>query len=137
MTAFVLDASIAISWCFAAQASPATDVLLARVRTDNAIVPALWWWEVSNVMTMAVRRNRISLNEAVARFSLLAALPISIDQEAQARAWRETFLMAEAHALTAYDAAYLELALRLGLELATRDADLARAASAVGVTVLP
>jgi predicted nucleic acid-binding protein len=137
MTAFVLDCSIAVSWCFEDEAAPATDALLERVRDHGAIVPSLWHWEIANVLTVAVRRNRITASDESARLSLLATLPIATDSEGVARAWRETLLLAQTHALTVYDASYLELAVRLGADLATKDASLARVAKAVGVTVVP
>ena len=137
MTGFVLDCSIAASWCFKDQATPQTDRLLDRARRDGAAVPALWSWEVANILTIALRRARITPSEANACLWLFALLPISIDAGSHARAWRETFQIAQAHKLTAYDAAYLELALRLNWELATRDAALIRAAGTLGVTVLP
>lgn len=126
-----------MTWCFQDEASPTTDALLDRLKHDRAVAPALWRWEVSNVLAMAVRRNRITLAEATTKLRHLDALPIQIDDEAQGQAWRSTLQLADAHALTVYDAAYLELALRLGLELATRDADLMRAAASLGVAVIP
>ena len=137
MSALVLDCSIAAAWCFEDEASAATDALMERVRDEGALVPALWHWEIANVLTSAVRRKRISAGDAVARLTLLSALPIATDGDAVSRAWRETFLLAQAHALTAYDAAYLELALRTGFDLASKDIDLLNAARAVGVKVVP
>ena len=137
MTALVLDASIAAAWCFADEAAPSTDALFDRVRDEGAIVPALWHWEVANVFATAVRRGRISEPDAKAQLASLSVLPITADADATARAWRETLALAHAHALTAYDAAYLELASRLGLPLATKDGDLHTAAPKIGVKVLP
>lgn len=137
MSALVLDCSVAIAWCFEDEASDAGDTLLERVRDDGALVPALWFWEVANVLTLAARRGRIGSGDVAARLALLTALPIRIDNEGVARAWRETALLAQAEALTVYDAAYLELALRLGAPLATLDAELQQAAVRVGVRVLP
>jgi predicted nucleic acid-binding protein len=137
MTGLVLDCSIAAAWCFEDEASPAVDALLQRVRDEGALVPALWHWEVANVLTMAARRKRIGAADASARLSLLSALPIATDPEAPSRAWRETFVLAQTHALTAYDAAYLELAQRERLDLATKDADLIKAAHACSVKIVP
>jgi predicted nucleic acid-binding protein len=133
----VLDCSVAVSWCFEDEASPATDDLLDRVRDEGAIVPALWRWEVANVLLVGVRRGRLSAGDASARLSLIDTLSIAQDADASEKAWRETFLLAQTHALSAYDAAYLELALRLGADLATKDADLRRAATGLGVKVVP
>lgn len=110
---------------------------LERVRDDGAFVPALWIWEVANVLALAARRGRIGGGDVAARLALMTALPIRVDDEGVARAWRETALLAQAETLTVYDAAYLELALRLGADLATLDTELRRAAGRVGVRVLP
>lgn len=129
----VIDASAAACWLFKDEATPATDALLARVRSAGGVVPALWKWEMANLLTAGVRRARITVADAAGHLADLALLPITIDTEAPNRAWRETFLLAQAHNLTAYDAAYLELAQRTGLELASKDADLLAAASALGM----
>lgn len=137
MSGLVLDCSVAISWCFEDEAAAETDALLHRVRDEGASVPALWRWEVANVLLTAMRRGRITAGEAHARLTLLGALPIATDAEGPSRAWREALLLAQTHGLTAYDAAYLELALRLNVPLATKDADLMRAASAMGLQAIP
>lgn len=133
----VLDASIAAAWCFADEADAYTDSLLDRVRDEGAMVPALWHWEVANIFATAVRRNRIGVPDAKAQLALLSVLPIATDPDSAARAWRECLALAHAHRLTAYDAAYLELASRLGLDLATKDSDLHTAARTLGVKVIP
>ncbi|MGD9816881.1 MAG: type II toxin-antitoxin system VapC family toxin [Hyphomonadaceae bacterium] len=129
----VIDASVAACWIFNDEATPATDDLLARVRDTGGVVPALWNWEMANLLIAGIRRARISRADAAGHLSDLALLPIAIDAESSARAGRETFLLAQAHNLTAYDAAYLELAQRTGLDLASKDAELRMAATAVGV----
>ncbi len=129
----VIDASAAASWIFKDEATPVTDALLARVRNTGGIVPALWTWEMANLLIAGIRRARISVADASGHLSDLALLPIIIDAESSARAGRETFLLAQAHNLTAYDAAYLELAQRTGLELASKDAELCAAAASLGV----
>jgi predicted nucleic acid-binding protein len=137
VNALVLDCSLAMAWCFEDEASAAADAILERVRDDGALVPALWAWEVANVLTLAARRGRIGGGDVAARLALMTALPIRVDDEGVARAWRETALLAQAETLTVYDAAYLELALRLSADLATLDTELRRAAGRVGVRVLP
>jgi predicted nucleic acid-binding protein len=129
----VIDASAAACWVFKDEATRATDDLLIRVRSKGAVVPALWNWEIANLLIAAIRRVRITAADARAYVADLAVLPIAIDIDASDRAWRETFLLAQAHNLTAYDAAYLELAQRTGLELASKDAALLAAAAALGV----
>ena len=137
MNAVVIDSSIALTWCFEDEASPETDTLFERVRDDGAIVPGLWRLELGNVLLQAEKRGRIGAGDVATRLDLVADLPISVDQETTARAWREILAMARAEGLTTYDATYLELAMRLGLPLLTKDAELARAAKRRGVEVLP
>jgi predicted nucleic acid-binding protein len=133
----VIDSSIALSWCFEDEASPETDVLFERVRDDGAIVPELWPLEVSNVLLQAERRGRISAGDMALRLELIAGLPVAIDPETAARAWREILVTARETGLSVYDAAYLELAVRRGLPLLTKDGELANAGRRLAVTVLP
>lgn len=137
MSAAVVDSSIALTWCFEDEASAETDRLFDRVRDDGAVVPALWHLEVANVLLQAEKRGRISGAEIVKRLALIAHLPIQVDPETSGRAWRDTLALARAERLTSYDAAYLELALRRGLDLLTRDRELAEAAMRQGVTIAP
>lgn len=137
MSAFVLDCSIAMTWCFDDEAHASTDALLDSLRNDGAFVPALWFWEVANVLNGAMRRGRLSGADVATRLALLSQLPIVIDDEGAARAWREALLLAQAEHLTAYDSAYLELAMRMGIALATKDVELRDAAMRRGVPLLP
>jgi predicted nucleic acid-binding protein len=137
MSAFVLDCSVAMSWCFDDEARPETDAILDRLRDDGAVVPSLWSWEVANVLNAAMRRARIKPADVTVRLGLLATLPIAADPEGTSRAWRETLRLAQTEALSVYDAAYLELAIRLGCDLATTDVDLRRAAVRQGVALTP
>lgn len=137
MTNFVLDCSIAMVWCFEDEANAKADALLERVRFEGAVVPALWHWEVANVLALAVRKHRLSQRDAQARLTLLGRLPIATDAEGPARAWNEAFALAQSQALTIYDSAYLELALRLGIGLATLDKRLRQAGQSLKITVLP
>ena len=136
MTAFVLDASVALAWCFADEATPATDVLLDRLADEDAVAPALWGLEVANALTMAERRGRLSVAGLTRSVSLLQRLAVAIDPEGSDRAFREVLDLARSERLTVYDAAYLELALRLGLPLASKDAKLRKAATGLGVALL-
>lgn len=136
MSGLALDCSIAVSWCFEDEAAPATDALLDRVRDEGAWVPALWHLELGNVLLQAGRRGRIEPSDIGLRLDLLMALPILTDDAGTARA-REILALARAEQLTTYEAAYLELALRRGLPLATKDRPLAEAARRVGVATLP
>jgi predicted nucleic acid-binding protein len=133
----VVDASVAISWCFADQASPATDRLFERVRDEGAVVPALWFWEVGNVLVRAERRGRMAPGDSDRRMALMSALPLWVDQAGIGHAWGETVRLARIGQLSVYDASYLELSLRRALPLFTQDGPLADAARAQGVLVLP
>ena len=137
MSAVVLDCSIAVAWCFEDEADPAIDALLDGLRTEGAVVPALWPLEVTNVLLQAERRGRIAMAAVDGRLAAFAALPITVDSVS----WRQnggTVLgLARRHGLTTYDAAYLELAMRRCLPLATKDKALGQACRAAGIVVLP
>jgi len=135
VTALVIDSSAALSWCFEDEASPETDALFERVRDLGAVVPGLWHLEVANVLLQAEKRGRITGGDVTMRLDLIAALPITTDSETTARAWREILALARAQGLTTYDAAYLELAIRRGLPLQTKDEALIGAAERCNVTV--
>lgn len=137
MTAFVLDCSVAMAWCFEDEATAGTDALLDRLAIDAAVVPALWHLEVANVLLQAEKRGRI-LPAGTARFlSLIDALPIEIDHETAFRAGAPGLDFARTHGLTSYDAAYLELAVRRGIPLATMDKALVAACIRIGAEALP
>lgn len=136
MTRLVLDASVALSWCFEDEASPAADAVLRGFSHGSAVVPGLFALEVTNVLLGAERRGRITPAESARFLRLLEALPIEVDAETPARATRDVLVLARAEGLSSYDAAYLELAVRHGVPLATRDAALAEAARRVGVDVV-
>lgn len=133
----VIDASIALAWCFEDEASPDTDAIAETVRRSGAIVPGLFQLEVGNILLQAERKRRLTPADLAIRLALLGELPIATDPETAGRAWRDVIALARNHALTTYDAAYLELALRKGAGLATRDRALAAAARGLGVAVSP
>jgi predicted nucleic acid-binding protein len=136
VTAFVLDSSIALCWCFENEATEATRRLLDHLQTDTAAVPNLWHIEIANVLALAERRRRITAAETAQFIALLEALEIDVDEETWSRGFARTLDLAREERLTAYDAAYLELAMRLGVPLASKDADLCDAAERLGVSVL-
>jgi predicted nucleic acid-binding protein len=137
MPGFVADASATLPWCFAEEATPATEALLDRAQAgEEVLVPAHWPTEVMNGLIMAVRRGRID-RERVARFaSDLSALPIRIEAAHAPASWDAVIRVATEHQLTVYDATYLELAQRTGLPLATLDGDLRKAALAASVALI-
>lgn len=137
MSACVIDASIALSWCFEDEATPETDELFEHVRDEGAAVPSLWHLELGNVLLMAEKRKRLSAEDVTTRLRLISALPIATDQETSVKAWQDILSIARVEGLTTYDAAYLELALRLGAPLLTKDEQLARAARRRGVAIRP
>ncbi|HEY2620215.1 MAG TPA: type II toxin-antitoxin system VapC family toxin [Acetobacteraceae bacterium] len=132
----MLDASVTLAAVLQESNAAAAIDLLDRVAADRAAVPGHWHLEVGNALLMAERRRGILPSQRAAYVHDLLTLPIEVDLETSARAWRETASLAERHRLTLYDAAYLELGLRRGLPLATFDAALRRAASAAGLQLL-
>lgn len=129
----VLDCSIALCWYFQDEADPYADGVAKQLSSAEALVPSLWPLEVANAVLMGERRKRSTQADAQRWIAVLETLPITLDGETAARAWNDTLTLARAHNLSAYDAAYLELALREGLPIATLDAKLKAAAQAVGV----
>ncbi|MDR2001180.1 MAG: type II toxin-antitoxin system VapC family toxin [Zoogloeaceae bacterium] len=133
---FVVDSSVALTWCFEDEATPTADALLAQLTDGGAFAPSLWPLEVLNVLMTAQRRGRMTPEARRDRIAFLRGLPITLDTETAAQTWTASNRLAERYGLTLYDAAYLELAQRLDLPLATLDADLRTAASALGVPLL-
>jgi len=136
VTEVVIDASVALAWCFRDQRTEATAKLLERVQTDAAAVPSLWHLEMANVLALAERRRRITPAESTELIALLETIEIVVDEETPSHALGRVLDLAREERLTAYDAAYLELAMRLGIPLASKDVDLCDAAERLGVTVL-
>jgi predicted nucleic acid-binding protein len=131
----VLDSSAALAWVLPGEAIPATDALLAEVGDQGAVVPGLWLLEIANILWIFERRGRITLAERIRALAILAELPIHIDERTAAQAFGATSALAAGRNLTVYDACYLELALRVGLPLASLDRRLCQAASAAGVAL--
>ena len=137
MAAFVLDASVALAWMLPDEATAAeARRLIEAVVEGGAVAPAHWRLEVGNGLLMAERRGRVPPDGTVAALlGRLAALPIALDSETAARAWDAAPALVRRHGLSLYAAAYLELAVRKGLALATFDTALRRAAAAEQVPV--
>lgn len=136
MTDFVLDVSVAMAWCFADEATPQAQAILERLDSASAAVPSLWHLEVANVLTLAERKKRITAARVAEFVALLDELPIHVDTETHKHALGGVLSLARTQRLTAYDAAYLELAQRLGVPLATKDVVLRAAAKKIGVALL-
>jgi predicted nucleic acid-binding protein len=131
----VIDCSLTMAWYFKDEATPYTNAVRASLATERAVVPALWPLEVTNVLLLGERRKRSNQTRATKWLRFLSALPIAVDGETPLRAFDHILNLARNLGLTTYDAAYLELAIRRGLPLATLDHDLEKAAQAVGVTI--
>lgn len=132
----VLDASMALSWLMERTARPErarAAAVLDSLASSAAVVPALWFTEIENACLVAERRRIVTPAQTTDFLNRLSALPISVDTSSpQSR--RDGILgLGRAHALSAFDATYLELSMRLGVALATFDQGLTRAAGAVGV----
>lgn len=136
MSALVADASAVLAWCFEDEAGPDADALIARIAAEGALVPSHWSLELANGLAMGERRGRLTPAESAGFVALLEQLPIETDAASPARALHQTLALAREHGLTSYDAAYLELAMRRGLPLATHDRRLAQAGERAGVAVL-
>lgn len=131
---FVLDASVALCWCFHDEQNQLADHTFARLQEGSeAFVPALWWFEIRNGVTLGVRKNRIDEPATDAFFERLSQMIILITPLPETKA---VIALAQRHRLTFYDAAYLELAHRENIALATLDRPLARAATAEGVALV-
>jgi len=126
---------MALAWLFEDENSARATHILLQVTETGATVPSLWHLEVANALQMAVRRGRIDTAYRDASLADLSALAIVIDSETDQQAWRTTLHLADFCKLTLYDAAYLELAQRLGLPLATLDQALTNAAASIGVAL--
>jgi predicted nucleic acid-binding protein len=132
----VIDASITMAWCFEDETTLAAEEVLDQVVESNAIVPSIWRFEVGNALQMAIRRKRITeifRDDALAK---LLAIPITVDPETDAHVWTSALRLSERFGLTLYDSAYVELAQRHSLPLATLDKEMRSAAHALNVELL-
>jgi predicted nucleic acid-binding protein len=128
----IIDASVVIAWAFKEQHATA-ERALARIQTEEAIVPALWWYELRNVLVLGERQKRVTERETARFLRNISRLTITIDSSPNEA---QVLTLARRHRLTVYDAAYLELAGREALPLATLDEELAAAARAEQVALI-
>jgi predicted nucleic acid-binding protein len=131
--AFVLDASITACWAFDDEDHPDARLAFHRMRSEEGVVPCLWWFEVRNILIVNERRRRITEPDTATFLQNLALLRLRVDQSPDENA---VLRMARTHRLTVYDAAYLELARRESLPLATLDSDLRKAATDEAVALV-
>jgi len=129
----VLDCSVCMGWCFESEADVYTDAVLRAMPRATALVPAIWPLEVANVLLVAERHRRITRADAARFLELLGALPIVVEPSIEVGDLGFLLALARERRLSAYDAAYLRLALREHAALASRDRGLRAAARAAGV----
>jgi len=129
----VVDNSVSLSWCLGDESDVYAAAVLQALATSTARVPCLWPYEMANGLAMSERRGRITAAEIGRALADLAALPITVDAVGHSRALTEVLALSRREGLTAYDAAYFELAMREGLPLATLDHQLREAAARLGV----
>jgi predicted nucleic acid-binding protein len=139
VTDFVLDNSVTMRWCFDGASQDYADRILRELVTmgGTAFVPVLWRYEVSAVLARAENKGLLTTDKVEEFFEDLAVMKIIMDIESAARALTDVYRLATLHRLTAYDAAYLELALRRNLPIATLDIELQNACTAAGVIPMP
>ncbi|MEB3172360.1 MAG: type II toxin-antitoxin system VapC family toxin [Cyanobacteriota bacterium] len=133
MQVLVVDSSALCALCFDDETTPESELLLQALEGGGVWAPGLLLWEVANVLLMAQRKGRLSHAERVEALQLIESLDIQLDAAAPAVVWHDVILLADQTGLTSYDAAYLELAMRLGTPLASRDKELQRCCDQLGV----
>ena len=131
--AFVLDASVTACWAFDDEDHPDASLAFDRMRTEEGVVPCLWWFEVRNILVVNERRRRVTESSTASFLQNLSLLRLRVDRTPDEHA---VLHLARTYRLSVYDAAYLELAQRERLPLATLDTDLQKAAVADGVALV-
>jgi predicted nucleic acid-binding protein len=127
---------VALSWCFEDEGEGYADAVLDRLAGDGAVVPSIWPFEVLNGLIVGERRGRLTQAQSARFEDLLGALPIDVEAAPGRERWPILVSLAREHRLSAYDASYLELALRRSLPLATLDAQLVQALERSGALLL-
>ncbi len=133
----VLDSSVTLAWILSDEVTDSVRAVFEQVAERGATVPSLWKLEVANALTVAMRKGRIDLQFRRGALSDLTLLEIKSDEHTGSVAWEATLDLADRLSLTLYDAAYVELAQRLGLPLATLDGQMRAAVSKLGLALLP
>jgi predicted nucleic acid-binding protein len=133
---FVIDNSIVMSWCFQDESSAYADAVLGKLTEWKAVVPSIWPLEVVNVLLVAERRKRLEQAESARFLTLLSQLPIVVAADRVERKMQEMLALGREQHLSSYDAAYLDLAMRQGVPIATLDKNLLAAANHVNVPAL-
>jgi len=135
MSGLVVDASVALSWCYPDERSDYAYRVLDELERQKGFVPGLWTLEIANALLVGERRLRLSAADVSRFLKLVKEVSFSVDSQTPHRALSDTLPLARVHGLSAYDAAYLELAMREGSALATLDKKLRAAGKASGVAV--
>ena len=137
MSAFVLDNSVTMRWCFENTSNAYAENILQQLSSGEvAVAPVLWRYEVGAVLAKAERNGIIDSQKVADFLTAIRSFDITIDREGTERVLTEVYRLAVTYRLTGYDAVYLELALQMNLPLATLDQALAQACRAAGGTVL-
>lgn len=131
--AVVVDSSVAASWCLPDEETPSSEAILDAIAADGMIVPSLFWYELRNVLIVCERRGRLEPGVTQAGLKRIGALPLQVEGRHDEKRLLD---LARSFRLSVYDAAYLELAQRIGAPLATFDKALQKAAVATGITCL-
>ncbi len=133
---FVLDCSVAVSWCFEDEYSKHAEEILTLLSSMKAIVPSIWPLEVSNVLCMSERHKRIN-NEKCNKFlDILSSLPIELDMGHTSMFNKRIISITNNQQISAHDASYIELALRYNIPLASFDKKLCVVAKSEGIKLL-
>jgi predicted nucleic acid-binding protein len=133
---FVVDNSVVMTWCFQDEVDPYADSVLDHLITASAVVPPIWTLEVSNVLLLAERNGRLFEADSVRFVTLLGQLPIMVDRSWPERSMKDVLAIGRTHNLSSYDAAYLELAMRRGLPIATLDQKLIASSKRMDLPIL-
>ena len=137
MSGVVVDASVTLAWCFPDEGSEYADRVLAALKGQTLVVPAVWALEIANALLIGERRKRLKRPEILRFIALLEGLSIFQDSQSARENLTHVLPLARDYGLSAYDAAYLELAIRQTVPLATLDRDLQKAARRAGIRVVP
>ncbi len=133
---FALDSSVTMRWYFGdgrPQELAYAGKVLDAMKKSNALVPATWGLEAANVIARAEAKGWVTEARSGAFLEMLEGMDIEVDAATFQHALSDTLQLARRYKLSAYDASYLELALRQGIPLATLDEDLQKAAKKAGV----
>ena len=136
MNGFIIDNSVVMAWCFEDQASEYSDAILERLKTEKAFVPSIWTLEVVNVLIVAERKKILNRSSSMRFITLLNQLPVTVEYEKNLTHMKDLLNLGRDLTLSSYDAAYLDLAMKRGMPLATLDIKLKKAAQASHVELI-